>query len=95
MIETSRKRGYSAETIIETATVNTSSSASTTGSSSHVHNGETPKARMKTIVTAKFSTRLNSDVHTTASGMINRGNWVFRTTASWPTIEPTAIIVAS
>ena len=45
--------------------------------------------------TTRFSSRLKKLVRITASGITRRGNWVFRTTASWLTIEPTAVVVAS
>ena len=95
MIETSRYRGYSAETIIDTAVVKTNSAIRIGISPSHVHDGEIPAPRMKTNATTRLRPRLNSAVTTTASGITSRGNWVLRTTASWPTIEPTARIVAS
>src|SRR5689334_6511499 len=95
MIATSRKRGYSAETIIDTATVKATSAASRSGTSSHVHVGDTPEATTNTITTTTFSARLNTLVSTTASGMTSRGNCVFRTIDSWATIDPTALPVAS
>ena len=55
MIAVSRKRGYSDETIIETAVVSTNSSAEDTGNSSQVQVGSTPQARMKTNTTTRFS----------------------------------------
>ena len=66
-----------------------------TGKSSHVHIGVTPKARMNTNTTTRLSTRLKNAVSTTASGITRRGNCVLRTTPSWPTIELTAMPVAS
>ena len=95
MIARSRKRGYSDERSIETAVVITISAASTTGSSSHVHIGATPNARMKTNTTTRFRPRLNRLVSTTASGITRRGNCVLRTTPSCPTIDVTATPVAS
>ena len=68
MIPTSRKRGYRAETIIETAVVNTNIGSRITGSSSQVQTGETPSTRMNTKLTIRFRPRLNSVVQTTASG---------------------------
>ena len=50
---------------------------------------------MKTKTTTRFSARLKKLVSTTASGMTRRGNCVLRTTASWLTIDPTAVPVAS
>src|SRR5258706_790360 len=95
MIDTSRKRGYSAETIIETAAVNTNSASSTGINPDQVHEGEIPNASTNTNATTRFSARLKSAVNTTAIGITSRGNCVLRTTASWPTIDPTAIVDAS
>jgi hypothetical protein len=95
MIAMSRKRGYSAATIMLTAVVMTISSRRITGNSSQVHIGVTPKARMKMNTTIRLSARLNRLVRTTASGITRRGNCVLRTTPSWPTIEVTAMPVAS
>ena len=95
MIPRSRNRGNSEDTIIDTAVVRTNSDARTTGISSQVHVGETPKARMKMNTTTRFRSRLKSAVRTTASGITRRGNCVFLTTPSWVTIEPTAVVVAS
>jgi hypothetical protein len=95
MIPMSRKRGNSAATIIETAAVIVTSSATISGNRSQVHSGVTPKARMNTNTTTRFSPRLKRVASTTASGITARGNCVLRTTASWPTIDPTARPVAS
>ena len=45
--------------------------------------------------TTRFSARLKRLVRTTASGITIRGNWVLRTTPSWPTTELVAVTVAS
>ena len=78
----SRKRGYSDETIIETAVVSTKSSTSTSGKSSHVQVGSMPQARMKMKTTTRLRPRLKRVVSTTASGITSRGNCVFLTTDS-------------
>src|SRR5271156_3613826 len=95
MIPTSRNRGYSEETIIDTAVVITARSATIRMSPSQVQVGVTPNARMNANTTTRFGPRLNTLVSTTDSGMTSRGNWVLRTTASRLTIEPTAVEVAS
>src|ERR671925_2208186 len=95
MIAVSRKRGYSADRIIATAVVSTSSANTTIGNSSHVHVGEMPATRMKPNTTTRFTAKLNRLVSTTASGITSRGNCVLRTTDSWLTIELTAVTVAS
>ena len=51
--------------------------------------------RMNAKTTTRFSPRLKSVVSTTASGITNRGNCVFRTTDSCATIDWTAVLVAS
>ena len=50
---------------------------------------------MKTNTTIRLSPRLNIAVSTTASGITSRGNCVLRTTDSCPTIDCTAVTVAS
>src|SRR5436309_3906859 len=95
MIARSRKRGYSDDTIIDTTSVGTNIIASTTGSSSQVHRGEIPNPRTNTNTTIRFSSRLNSAVSTTDSGIASRGNCVLRTIPSWLAIEVTPIVVAS
>src|SRR5437588_5984982 len=95
MIPRSRKRGNRAETAIETAVVNTNRDPTITGSKSQVHVGPTPDTTRKTNTTTRFSPRLMRLVTTTDSGTTIRGNCVLRTTDSWATIDPTAVIVAS
>ena len=95
MITRSRNRGYSADRIIDTAVVITVRASNRTGNSSQVHIGSTPNARMNTNATSRFGSRLNRLVSTVASGITRRGNCVLRITDSLPTIDPTAVIVAS
>src|SRR5438477_11344263 len=95
MMATSRNDGYSDETIIDTATVITVSGTSRSGNRAQVHVGVTPKANMKISTTIRFSSMLNSEVSTIASGITSRGNCVFRTIASCETTDPTAVVVAS
>ena len=92
MIPVSRKRGLSAETIIDDRRRDDTSAATrTSGSSSQVHVGSTPATRMKTKHRRPGSApRLKRPVSTTASGITSRGNWVLRTIDSEATIEPTA-----
>src|SRR4051794_15704500 len=95
MIPMSRKRGYSDETIIDTAIVNTNRSVRMIGNRSHVHIGEIPKPSMKAKTTTRLGPRLNMLVSTTDSGITRRGNCVLRTMDSWETTELTATVVAS
>src|SRR5215212_4542413 len=95
MIAVSRKRGYSDETIIDTAEVSTTIATRTNGNRSQLQCGPMPQPRMKRKTTTRLSVRLKRLVSTTASGITSRGNCVLRTTDSWLTIELTAVVVAS
>ena len=73
MIAMSRKRGYSEETIIETATVNTSEREQDQREQQPGRIGVTPNASRKTSTATRFSPRLNRLVSTTASGITSAG----------------------
>ena len=95
MIAMSRKRGYSEATSIDTATVIAISSDQHDGNSSQVHIGVTPKASMKT----KTTTRLSAEVEEAREHDGERDDQARELRLahhrSWPTIDPTAVPVAS
>ena len=96
MIARSRKRGYSDETIIDTAVVSDEQRPAPAGSSSHVHIGSTPKASRKTSTTTRFS----AEVEQRSSARRRAGSPAAGTASCArpppaPTIDVTACRVAS